>query len=104
MSEENAELLCSLASDFKKYYFEIWRSELASQRATSQFTLLLGHINELKRENVRLQTEINELKDALLKQKECVSFVYSQTRMLTEQFCDLANIITSDGEADLEKK
>lgn len=113
MSEEKAEeereklhdqLLCALASDFKKYYFEIWRKELASQRSTSQVTLLLGRVNELKKENVKLRTELDELKEMVLKQKESLKFVYSQTRMLNENICDLANIVTCEKDVDSENK
>lgn len=92
------QLLCSFADDFKRYYFEAWRRELNMQRCPSQITLLLSQVCELQNETKKLSLEIKELKEINLKQRQSLQYVYNATNNLTDNLCDLANLV-----ADIEK-
>jgi len=90
------ELLCSLADDFKKYYFEEWRRELAAQRSNSQFTLLAARLEEVKQENEQLRQRVEALEDQVQMHKERLRFVYSKTQLCNEQLCEMASLLASE--------
>lgn len=88
-------ILCSLADDFKKYYFEAWRRELMMQRCPSQITLLLAQVGELQNQVKNLLSTIEELKETNRRQRQNLQFVYNQTNTLTENLCEMANLIAN---------
>lgn len=100
MSRENSldehqydEFLLSLAKDFRRYYFERWRSEMASQRSSNQTTLFAGRIADLEMENKNLRKAVFDMTKQIELQGRCMNLILHQQDSTKKDLIELTNLV-----------
>jgi hypothetical protein len=95
------QLLLSLADDFKRYYFERWREELAMQRGSPsmslQQTLIAGKVNDTNSQLAAIATQLDENTSTMRQLYECVDRLIDHCSNLEQRVSRIEGLLLDDG-------